>query len=486
MELILNCRSSDEVKILLRNRDGCEFKGSFPYPRLITAMDHKQKEFVAHSVVQQVLESAWIGDWVAWKTYSTFWKCVVYPLWCTLTLPWTVALGVFAPNSELNHRNQLPINRMFNGLVTYSLFLILLFWQSNADKFTMRRGAPMTVTWWLIAVFVVGHAYEKFTLLWSQGHGRYYKNLWNLFDMAMLTLFMAAYVFWAGAEYRVQVLTATAYTARKFWQWSDPQLLAEGLFAVATVMAYLRLLFVFQINYTLGPMQVSIGKMLHDFAKIATFLVIIMAGFTGGLGNLYGYYAGMVYKDPDTGQMTQQEDSFVSLADTFKTLFWGVFCMTSLDAPNVVVGNCGTDTCSTDKPEQHAFTQFVGYGLFAVFEVLMVIVMLNMLIGAISDTFQRVAYNEENEWLFGRTEVYVSYMLLDSMPPPFNILQILNKPYQLLFGRKSYYSILDAGGDGSLTSGSPESQSLTTELIKRYFKVKARPKREHDQTMKMP
>lgn len=460
MEMIVNCRTSDEVKTLLRNPDGCMFRGRFPYPRLITAMDHRQKEFVAHTNVQQVLETAWIGDWIEWKSYSPLrqWS---YPAWRLVALPVTVALGVLAPDSSWNRSNQLPINRMYNGLVTYLAFLALLFVQSNTDKYRTSRGAPRTVVWALVAVFVLGHVVEKIRLRTLQGPGRYFGNAWNVFDTAKLALFAAAYVCWFVAA--AQIRWVDGELNRKYWHWADPQLLAEGLFAVATVMAYLRLLFLCQLNYYVGPMQVSLGKALQrDFGKFATFLVVIMAAFTGGLGTLYGYYAGMMRTDPGTGQTTKQEHSFVTVGDTFKTLFWGMFCMTTLDAPNVVIENAGGgDNASLDVQEHH-FTQLVGYGLFAAFEVLMVIVMLNMLIAAMSDTFQRVADNAEYEWLFGRTEVYVDYMLMDDLPPPFNLL-----PTARLLTRRRF---ADTPRYDDLHDHDPaESRALTAELIKRYF-----------------
>ncbi|XP_026819893.1 short transient receptor potential channel 4-like [Rhopalosiphum maidis] len=482
VEMIVNCRTSDEVKIMLRNRDGCKFRGQFPYPRLITAMDYKQKEFVAHINIQQVLETAWLGDWIEWKAYSGPRK-LAYLLWRFCMLPVTVALGMLAPNSKLNQFNRLPINRMFNSLVTYLVFLGLLFAHSNADKFKTHRGAPELRTWLPIVVFVLGHVVEKTKLRLQQGPGRFFKNLWNVFDTVKLTLFVVAFLCWAVAGVRAG-RESDHHLDRKYWHWADPQLLAEGLFTVATVMAYLRLLFLCQLNYYVGPMQVSLGKVLHDFGKFATFLVIIMAAFTCGLGTYYSYYAGMVYRDPETGETTRQEDSFVTVADTFKTLFWGIFCMTSLDAPNVVVGNAAPATGRVDAEAQtHQFTQLVGYGLFAVFEVLMVVVMMNMLIAAMSDTFQGVTDNAEYEWLFGRTKVYVSYMLQDDLPPPFNLLPTTG----LLFCAKRYvskssrgYGLLpgdDGRGDfdSRSTAAAPEFRDLMAEIVKRYFTMHRAP-----------
>ncbi|XP_060847002.1 short transient receptor potential channel 4-like [Rhopalosiphum padi] len=473
VDMLVNCRTSDEVKIMLRNRDGCKFRGQFPYPRLITAMDHKQKKFVAHTNIQQVLEMAWLGDWIEWKSYSVARK-LAYLLWRFCMLPVMVVLGMFAPDSKLNQANRLPINRMFNSLVAYLVFLVLLFVHSNADKLLARRGAPRFHTWFPIVVFVLGHVVEKLKLRLQQGSERFFRNLWNVFDTVKLVLFTVSFMCWALTGALVGRVSENL--DRKYWHWADPQLVAEALFAVATVMAYMRLLFLCQLNYDIGPMQVSLGKVLYDFAKFATFLVIIMAAFTCGLGTYYAYYTGMVYKNPETGETARQEDSFVTVADTFKTLFWGIFCMTSLDAPNVVVGNTVAATGGVDAATQsHQFTQLMGYGLFAVFEVLMVIVMMNMLIAAMSDTFQRVADNAEYEWLFGRTQVYVSYMLLDDMPPPFNLLPTAG----WLIGAKRFVSKSDGyaklssdgwRGDGRKSKqDATEFRELMAEIIKRYF-----------------
>lgn len=53
VELIGCCRSTEEIELVLKQRlgsGGCQFM----FPRLIMAMDYKQKEFVAHPNTQQV------------------------------------------------------------------------------------------------------------------------------------------------------------------------------------------------------------------------------------------------------------------------------------------------------------------------------------------------------------------------------------------------------------------------------------------------
>lgn len=247
------------MKTLLREAEGSDLKGYFPYPRLMAAVDYKQKEFVAHTKVQQVLENEWIGsDWTEWRTYSTMRK-FVYSILRLFKLVWTVPLGTVASDSDLNRRNKLPFNRMIDGLVTYVMFLALLFAQSNLDKNETPRGAPPI---WLtvpIVVFVVGHVVEKTKLWWCLGTKRYLRNMRNVSDVVMLMLFTSAYAFWIVAEIaeRLPGFRQSEPIDRKYWHWADPQLVAEALFAVAAVMAYMRLLFLCQLNYYVGPMQVG-------------------------------------------------------------------------------------------------------------------------------------------------------------------------------------------------------------------------------------
>lgn len=69
-------------------------------------------------------------------------------------------------------------------------------------------------------------------------------------------LFVYAYLFWICAGLLLPFVDKEL--DRKYWHWADPQLIAEALFAAATVMAYIRLLFLCQLNHYIAPMQVNI------------------------------------------------------------------------------------------------------------------------------------------------------------------------------------------------------------------------------------
>lgn len=69
---------------------------------------------------------------------------------------------------------------------------------------------------------------------------------------------------------------------RKYWHEHDPTLIAEGTFCIATIMAFLKLLFICQLDATLGPLQMSLGKMINDVAKFIIIFTIILIAFSAG------------------------------------------------------------------------------------------------------------------------------------------------------------------------------------------------------------
>lgn len=77
---------------------------------------------------------------------------------------------------------------------------------------------------------------------------------------------------------------------RKNWPVNDPTLISEGLFAVANVFSFARIIFLFQANQHLGPLQISLGCMLIDIAKFLFIFFLVLTSFACGLNQLYWYY----------------------------------------------------------------------------------------------------------------------------------------------------------------------------------------------------
>ena len=74
----------------------------------------------------------------------------------------------------------------------------------------------------------------------------------------MLMLFTATFICWAASAVDV-VHNDDVDLERPLWSQHDPHLVGELVFAVANLLAIIRLLFFFQITQAIGPLQVTPG-----------------------------------------------------------------------------------------------------------------------------------------------------------------------------------------------------------------------------------
>nr|XP_024215388.1 short transient receptor potential channel 3-like isoform X2 [Halyomorpha halys] len=477
VEIIAECRTLEEVETILSESKDSNLKGNWTYPRLVLAMDYKQKEFIAHPNVQQVLERAWMGDWIAWRRYTVYVKALyIFPR--LLTLPLVLGVLMFTPTSRWAKHFSLPVNKLLSNVASYCLFLLLVFIQSNVNKKDQTRETKPTGVEVFLVIYVLTFIYNSIRSLLKQGVRRFFKFMWNIYELVMEFFFIMAFVFLIAADIKTTI-KGDKDEERKYWYYLDPELISESFFVLAAIMAFMRILLIFQISYHLGPLQVSLGKMTNDCAMYSVIFAIIILAFTVGLCRFYAYYEDMVQTNPETGEVeSSQVNSFTSVLDTFKTLFWGLFGMSSFDVADVIVENIDDGSNNGTTTNEHHLTEAVGYFAFASYMILTVIVILNMLIATMSNTFQKVTDNLDIEWLFGRTEVYMCYIDLPVLPPPFNVIPTTHGLVSLVKGHKSKSGKL-IGVD--VEKGTVQEQDdrknddyyvLMSQLVQRYFSTK--------------
>lgn len=128
--------------------------------------------------------------------------------------------------------------------------------------------------------------------LWDEGLKAYIRQWWNWLDFIMLSLYLATFSLRTVAYFLINSGNyGPPNLERKDWSSTDPTLISEGLFAVANVFSFSRIIFLFQANQHLGPLQISLGCMLIDIAKFLFIFFLVLTSFACGLNQLYWYYA---------------------------------------------------------------------------------------------------------------------------------------------------------------------------------------------------
>ncbi|XP_069058482.1 short transient receptor potential channel 6 isoform X3 [Pleurodeles waltl] len=432
------CRNTEEVEAILNgdvesNRTNIEPGGRPSLSRLKLAIKYEVKKFVAHPNCQQQLLSIWYENLSGLRQQTIAVKCLVV-LAVAVGLPFLSVVYWVAPCSKLGKILRGPFMKFVAHAASFTIFLGLLV-MNAADRFEGTKLRPnetntdnskqlfrmktSSFSWMelLIISWVIGMIWSECKEIWSQGPREYMFELWNILDFGMLAIFAASFIarfmaFWHASRAQNYVdesikdlANATLppeieyYTfARIKWLPSDPQIISEGLYAIAVVLSFSRIAYILPANESFGPLQISLGRTVKDIFKFMVIFIMVFVAFMIGMFNLYSHYLG-----------AKQNDAFTTVEESFKTLFWAIFGLSEVKS---VIINYG-----------HKFIENIGYVLYGVYNVTMVIVLLNMLIAMINSSFQEIEDDADVEWKFARAKLWFSYFEEGrTLPVPFNLV----------------------------------------------------------------
>ncbi|CAL8264069.1 unnamed protein product [Lota lota] len=432
------CRNTEEVEAILNGDvDQCP-PSAYNRPclsRVTLAIKYEVKKFVAHPNCQQQLLTIWYENLSGLRQQSMGVKCCTV-LGVTVGLPFLAVAYWVMPCSKLGQILRSPFMKFVAHAVSFTIFLGLLVINAS-DRFEGVKNLPNeTITdhprqvfrvkttqfsWteMLIMKWVLGMIWSECKEIWTDGPREYVLHLWNVLDFGMLSIFAASFTarfmaFLKASKAQLYVdlhvpdqdlSSATlpedvAYFtfARNKWRPSDPQIISEGLYAIAVVLSFSRIAYILPANESFGPLQISLGRTVKDIFKFMVIFIMVFVAFMIGMFNLYSYYLGAKYNP-----------AFTTVEESFKTLFWSIFGL--------------SEVISVVLKYDHKFIENIGYVLYGVYNVTMVVVLLNMLIAMINSSYQEIEEDADVEWKFARAKLWLSYFDEGrTLPAPFNLV----------------------------------------------------------------
>ncbi|XP_040137505.1 short transient receptor potential channel 4 isoform X1 [Ictidomys tridecemlineatus] len=407
-DLLDQTRSSRELEIILNYRDDnslIEEQSGNDLARLKLAIKYRQKEFVAQPNCQQLLASRWYDEFPGWRRRHWAVKMVTCFI-IGLLFPVFSVCYLIAPKSPLGLFIRKPFIKFICHTASYLTFLFLLLLASqHIDRSDLnRQGPPPTIVEWMILPWVLGFIWGEIKQMWDGGLQDYIHDWWNLMDFVMNSLYLATI--------SLKIVAFVKYSAlnpRESWDMWHPTLVAEALFAIANIFSSLRLISLFTANSHLGPLQISLGRMLLDILKFLFIYCLVLLAFANGLNQLYFYYEETKGLSCKGIRCEKQNNAFSTLFETLQSLFWSIFGLINLYVTNVKA--------------QHEFTEFVGATMFGTYNVISLVVLLNMLIAMMNNSYQLIADHADIEWKFARTKLWMSYFEEGgTLPTPFNVI----------------------------------------------------------------
>ncbi|KAM7140085.1 short transient receptor potential channel 3 isoform 4-T4 [Molossus nigricans] len=356
------CRDSEEVEAILNgdleSAEPAELhRHKASLSRVKLAIKYEVKKFVAHPNCQQQLLTIWYENLSGLREQTTAIKCLVV-LVVALGLPF-LAIGYWiAPCSRLGKVLRSPFMKFVAHAASFIIFLGLLVFNAS-DRFE-GVSTPPNVT-------VIDYPRQIFRVKTTQ-------------------------FTWTEMLIMVWVL------ARDKWLPSDPQIISEGLYAIAVVLSFSRIAYILPANESFGPLQISLGRTVKDIFKFMVLFIMVFLAFMIGMFILYSYYRG-----------AKVNAAFTTVEESFKTLFWSIFGL--------------SEVTSVVLKYDHKFIENIGYVLYGIYNVTMVVVLLNMLIAMINSSYQEIEDDSDVEWKFARSKLWLSYFDDGrTLPPPFSLV----------------------------------------------------------------
>uniref|UniRef100_A0A2K6FD99 Transient receptor potential cation channel subfamily C member 7 n=1 Tax=Propithecus coquereli TaxID=379532 RepID=A0A2K6FD99_PROCO len=442
------CRDTEEVEAILNGDVNFQVWSDHHRPslsRIKLAIKYEVKKFVAHPNCQQQLLTMWYENLSGLRQQSIAVKFLAV-FGVSIGLPFLAIAYWIAPCSKLGRTLRSPFMKFVAHAVSFTIFLVLLVVNAS-DRFEGIKTLPnetftdypkqifrvkttqFSWTEMLIMKWVLGMIWSECKEIWEEGPREYVLHLWNLLDFGMLSIFVASFTarfmaFLKASEAQLYVdqhvqddtlrnvslppeVAYFTYARDKWWP-SDPQIISEGLYAIAVVLSFSRIAYILPANESFGPLQISLGRTVKDIFKFMVIFIMVFVAFMIGMFNLYSYYRGAKYNP-----------AFTTVEESFKTLFWSIFGL--------------SEVISVVLKYDHKFIENIGYVLYGVYNVTMVVVLLNMLIAMINNSYQEIEEDADVEWKFARAKLWLSYFDEGrTLPAPFNLVPSPKSFYYLI------------------------------------------------------
>ncbi|XP_052788308.1 short transient receptor potential channel 7-like isoform X2 [Mya arenaria] len=352
-------------------------------------------------------------------------------------------------------------------------------------KETLRPASTLLTHVQICIVFwILGLLWIECKQIYCSGGLSYFTNYYNFMDYSVLSMYLASYVLRFFTEYMIteadkyfqgtkrarELLVEGGeqgnYThfnllleeirdpanhprnyfmeASRFkWKMDDPEIVSDVLFAIANVISFARTTYLMPAFEVLGPLQISLGRMIGDITRFLVLFILVLFSFMVGLHNLYWYYGTQRIEMTMNGQtmFVYAAEAFQGLKQTFYSLFWSIFGQVSISDINVkhpgpggasfthstglnrIIFSAGQGPGATSTENSTDIVEGVGLMLFAIYHVVIIIVLINMLIAMMSHSFEAIQGDCDVEWKFARTKLWMNYMDDGStLPVPFNMI----------------------------------------------------------------
>ena len=447
VDLLDVCQDAGEVDLMLQNDAGSSFffdKKLYQvqgYVRLQMAIYNNDKAFVSQKYCQQILRGLWYGS-VPWQEKSDIF-CLLYVAVQFILMPWWAVLFIIRQTIQDLKLSESHMKKLGKD----SMARYIMKDGNNMDE-PLNRFINFSITYLAFAIFVTLCVFNP--LIYPDELRDNFQ--WYHIVLLILTISMilqdlyslrtslpnirgTTFWFWKIYDFLVELNLVGAFTVRKIMGGQHPcpdgecdketledrlpyDTLSNCFFAVASIMSWTRCLYWLQLHDRMGPIIIQLSRVIIDVIAFIFVLVVLLLSFTMALvplqaintrcDNYTDYFASDfdenfndVSARVNIQPMEEGECWYEWNTTIFVTIFWS---MIGLVFWGILNPEYPDSAFSTETPEG-----LFAIAIYAIYCVIAIIVLLNLLVAIMNNTIQRVHDRKNTYWKFVRTTIWVEY-----------------------------------------------------------------------------
>ena len=206
------------------------------------------------------------------------------------------------------------------------------------------------------------------------------------------------------------------------------------IFCFAVIFQLLRPLRWLLFLSSIGPVVVSCLNCLKDFFQVTILYLVILNAFAIGSFSMF-----KTFDQQNLTSLAQQnltltyfmhQDDFVEFKGLFGGFFWRLFDPGNPDY--ATINKCNpkeenknlTDHCEYDGEDIREvsveFSHLLGLVMWAIYQIVTVVIVLNILIAMMTTTYTRIYNNADTEWKYSKSFHHLDFLHSSTiLPIPF-------------------------------------------------------------------
>ncbi|MEN2497983.1 MAG: hypothetical protein MHMPM18_002315 [Marteilia pararefringens] len=233
----------------------------------------------------------------------------------------------------------------------------------------------------ILVIYYVGMLKETHRHAKIFGFSVYIRNVRNSFDFALLFIYTTVIIALIASLFNIWINERySKLLERHLWPKMHPLLILQSSVALLILFTHLRLLFFLQSHRVLGPIQSSLANACVDILRLILLFFFVLFVFTVALQGLFRPYSA---ENIDQIEIKTSDSSFDNFTNTFRTLFWAIF---GISTNKETILKVKTESGINETSDAVSLT---GAILFSCYHIVTVVLLLNLLIAIMTDTYQR-------------------------------------------------------------------------------------------------